>query len=92
MEANCGKGVKKAKLISNNLQLVAPSNFVPWLLANNIKQSAIDVLIDQEIEDINTLIQCTERQLVQIGIKLGTRIKLLGLIEEQKGKLKPLSV
>mmetsp|Transcript_28395 Transcript_28395/g.43359 ORF Transcript_28395/g.43359 Transcript_28395/m.43359 type:complete len:93 (+) Transcript_28395:994-1272(+) len=92
MEANCGKGVKKAKLIRNNLQLVAPSNFVPWLLANNIKQSAIDVLIDQEIEDINTLIQCTERQLVQIGIKLGTRIKLLGLIEEQKGKLKPLSV
>lgn len=92
LEADNGKRTKKAKLISNNPQMVAPSNFVPWLLANGVKPSAIDVLVDEEIEDINTLIQCTERQLVRIGIKLGSIVKLLGLIEEYKKKVTPASV
>merc|ERR1711862_923807 len=86
VETNNSRPAKKTKINAEALLSASTTAFSTWLLENDIKQSAVNILLHEEIEDIGTLIRCTESQLEQIGIKLGPRIKILNLIKEKKGE------
>lgn len=77
-----GRPAKKTKFSKKAPSTAPKTLFTNWLLENDIKQSAVDILVHEEIEDVDTFVRCTESHLEQIGIKLGARIKLLDLITD----------
>lgn len=69
------------------LPVSAPAPSVPFpdeLREKGVSKSAVDTLSDNEITTMEHLFACTEQDLKDIGIKLGSRKALLAMIKSSK--------